>query len=119
MGAGLAKIAKLERKIGAGLGAPAPGASGAKVPCACAKYSLRVHVYVRIYVRAHTNSSAHIAHACEQLQLTYSLTVSFLSAHTDLNISVDVLVEACVYCSDSLFMYGKSLYHCYKSIWNH
>ena len=26
----------------------------------------------------------------------------FLSAHTDLNISVDVLVEACVYCSDSL-----------------
>ena len=43
----------------------------------------------------------------------------FLSAHTDLNISVDVLVEACVYCSDSLFMYGNSLYHCYKSIWNH
>ena len=31
----------------------------------------------------------------------------FLSAHTNLNIS---LVEVCVYCSDSLFMYGKSLY---------
>ena len=40
----------------------------------------------------------------------------FLSVHTDLNISVDVLVEACVYCSDSSFMYGKSLY---QSIWNH
>ena len=36
-----------------------------------------------------------------------------------LNISVDVLVEACVHCSDSLFMYGKFLYHCYKLIWNH
>ena len=35
----------------------------------------------------------------------------FLSAHTDLNISVDVFVEACIYCSDSLFMYGKFLYH--------
>ena len=33
----------------------------------------------------------------------------FLSAHTDLNISVDVFVEACVY---SFFMYGKSLYQC-------
>ena len=44
----------------------------------------------------------------------------FLSAHTDLNISVDVFVEgACCYCSDCLFLYGKSLYHCYKSIWNH
>ena len=50
------------------------------------------------------------------LDANINLTVSFLSAHTALNISVDVLVEACVYCSDSLFMYGKSLYHCYKSI---
>ena len=43
----------------------------------------------------------------------------FLSVHTGLNISVDVLVEACIHCSDSLFMYGKFLYHCYKLIWNH
>ena len=81
--------------------------------CACVCVLAGVCACVCVYV------CVRVSFVCSFTLGSESPFAHFLSPHTDLNISVDVLVAACVYCSDSLFMYGKSLYICYKSIWNH
>ena len=35
----------------------------------------------------------------------YSLCTHFLSHHSELTVSIDKLIDACVHCSDSLFIY--------------
>ena len=82
--------------------------------CLCVYVCSYVCVFMCMFARACV-----IMRVCSFSLDSESLCAHFLSAHTDFNIYVDVVVDACVYCSDSLFLYGKYLYHCYKSIWNH
>ena len=81
--------------------------------------SVRKHIEEGICLQATDTCVCVRVRVCSFSLDSESLCAHFLSAHTDFNIYVDVVVDACVYCSDSLFMYGKYLYHCYKSIWNH
>ena len=42
----------------------------------------------------------------------------FLSHHSELTASIEDIIDACVHCSDSLFIYGKFLHSSFKSIWH-
>ena len=42
----------------------------------------------------------------------------FLSHHSELTASIEDIIDACVHCSDSLFIYGKCLHSSFKSIWH-
>ena len=47
------------------------------------------------------------------------LCVHFLAAHTNLEITVEDCVSACINCTDDIFVYGQTLHHVFKSIiWN-
>ena len=47
-----------------------------------------------------------------------SIHSHFLSAHSNFTVSIEDIVEACVNCSDSLFIYGSSLHNSFKSLWH-
>ena len=82
--------------------------------CVCVSTCVRTCVFMCMCARACV-----MMRVCSFSLDSESPCTLFLSAHTDFNISVDVVVDACVYFSYSLFLYGKSFYNCYKSIWNH
>ena len=47
------------------------------------------------------------------------LCVHFLAAHTNLRITVEDCVSACINCTDNIFVYGQSLHRVFKNIiWN-
>ena len=47
------------------------------------------------------------------------LCVHFLAAHTNLRITVEDCVSACINCTDDIFVYGQTLHRVFKSIiWN-
>ena len=49
---------------------------------------------------------------------TNSPCTHFLSYHSELTISIGDLTDACVHCSDSLFIYGKSLHNSFNILWH-
>ena len=46
------------------------------------------------------------------------LCVHFLAAHTNLSITGEDCVNACVNCTDDICVYSQSLHHVFKNIWN-
>ena len=47
---------------------------------------------------------------------TESPCVHFLAVHTNLSVSVDDCVNACINCTEDIFVYGLSLYSIFKNI---
>ena len=65
----------------------------------------------------HSNSTCPVPD-CNISLNTESPCSHFLSHHSELTISIDELIDACVHCSDLLFSYGKSLHNSFMSLWN-
>ena len=55
---------------------------------------------------------------CGILLNNQCLYTHFLSAHSELTVSIGEFVDACVHCTNSVFVYGRSLHNTFKSLWH-
>ncbi|CAI8020490.1 hypothetical protein GBAR_LOCUS12264 [Geodia barretti] len=53
---------------------------------------------------------------CGILLDTHSICSHFLSDHSELTVTTQEITDACICCSDSIFIFGRSLHNSFKSL---